>query len=139
MVERPKRRTILNKIPKAKMPFWELAHGKLAADVQSLFERAQKTVIARNLPCKVKLVIEIKPPDPTDPYYGNIRYQTDISEPPQISKQYQTILHDGMIIRNPEMHGPQLDLLFQQTQEEVDEQTGAVTETEFQEEGENLD
>lgn len=124
----------MEKNKKSKMPFWELAHGKLAADVQTLFERAQVIAINRNLPCKVKLVIEIKPPDPTDPFYGNIRYQTDISEPAQISKQYQTILHEGMIIRNPEMHGPQLNLLFQNQTEVVEDNIDDIPKTEFKQE-----
>jgi len=105
--------------PLTKMPFWKLAYGKMAQDFQALFEKAQKIAIDRNLPCKVKLVIEVRPPDPKDPFYGNIRYETDLKEPVMVSKQYQTLLHGGVIIDNPEMGAPQLDLLIHSNQPEI--------------------
>ena len=117
-----------------KMPFWKLAYGKMAQDFQALFEKAQRIAIDRNLPCKVKLVVEVRPPDPKDPFYGNIRYETDLREPAMVSKQYQTLLHDGIIIDNPELGAPQLDLLIHSVKSDITDHEDVSLDPEKEEE-----
>lgn len=99
---------------RTKMPFWQLGNGKMAKDFQEVFERAQVQATSRSVLCKAQLTIEIYPPDPNDPIYGNFRYKIDYKEPAISSRPSQTILHDGMIVANPQQMAPQLDLGFKE-------------------------
>ena len=88
--------------PKKKLGFWEVARGRLANDLQEDFEAAQIIACERGVKVKVKLEILIHPPDKQNPMYGNLEYKHELIEPPKQSISYQTLLKDGLIIKDAE-------------------------------------
>lgn len=83
---------------KRKMAFYEIQKGKLALDMQSAFEEAQKQAFIHQSPAKVTLSIAVFPPANRNENFGQVQYAVSKSLPSTKSMKLTTILStDGLI------------------------------------------
>lgn len=83
-----------------KLAFWEVGRGKLASEVQAIFEQAQIEARERNAVCTVSLKINVHPPEATDNRFGKISYATVMKVPEKKSMEFTTELLDGVIVND---------------------------------------
>lgn len=81
-----------------KLGFFEIGQGKLATEVQALFEQAQIEAAERSALVTVVLKIHVAPPEQTDKRFGKVAYSTQMNVPAHKSMVYTTELKDGSII-----------------------------------------
>lgn len=86
----------------AKLAFWQIGKGKLASEVQSLFEQAQIEARERNAAVTVSLKIHVLPPEASDARFGKVGYATSIKVPEKKSMEFTTELIDGVIVSDGE-------------------------------------
>ncbi|MDD5394919.1 MAG: hypothetical protein PHE17_18025 [Thiothrix sp.] len=91
-----------------KLGFYEIGQGKLASEVQALFEQAQIEARERNQGVSVELKIFVDPPEASDVRFGKVSFSTLLKVPPHKSMDYTTELKDGVIINTGDS---MLDLL----------------------------
>lgn len=83
---------------KRKMAFYEIQKGKLALDMQTAFEEAQKQAFVHQSPAKVNLTIAVYPPANRNENFGQVQYAISKSLPSTKSMKLTTILSaDGVI------------------------------------------
>jgi len=106
---------------KRTMGFIEIGKGALGRDVQRCFEQAQSIATIRGCATKVTLQIGISPPseDRDGSVYGSVAYTTKVTEPPKSSKTYETVIKDGLSVRDAETPMEQLDLLPNDSEDNV--------------------
>jgi len=83
-----------------KMAFFEIGAGRLAQDMQSEFETAQRIAYERRKPVIVNLKMVIFPPDLQDERFGEVQYVVKTSLPPKESRRLSTELKQGMIVKD---------------------------------------
>jgi hypothetical protein len=93
-----------------KMAFTEIGGGKLAAEVQCLFEQAQVDAMKRNAKVRVNLTIIVGPPETEDRNFGHVSFRTSTVVPPRESMQYTTELSEGVIVASGESEADLLQL-----------------------------
>ena len=81
-----------------RLAWWNIGRGALGREGQAAFERLQKLAFERNVAAKMTIVVEVGPPDSSDPEYGTVSYSVAVKEPPRKSIQHTTALHGGAII-----------------------------------------
>lgn len=94
-----------------KSAFFEIGRGQLGRDFQEDFEKAQQIAAEREVPVKLKFEIVVNAPDKKDPMYGSVSYSHSLHEPAHKSRVYDTILNNGIIVKDAEQGADQLDLL----------------------------
>lgn len=113
-----------------KLAFWQVGRGKLASEVQSLFEQAQIEARERNAPVTVSLKINVLPPEASDSRFGKISYSTNLKVPEKKSMEFTTELLDGVIINvgkdESDLLQLKLALEFPQNVKPFEDQKGAV-------------
>jgi hypothetical protein len=82
-----------------KLAFYEIGEGKLASEVQALFEQAQIEAAERKGIATVVLKIFVGAPEQSDPRFGKVAYSTALNVPAHKSMVYTTELRDGVVIR----------------------------------------
>lgn len=82
----------------SKLAFWQVGRGRLASEVQSLFEQAQIEARERNATVTVALKINVHPPESSDSRFGKISYNTHMKVPEKKSMEFTTELIDGVIV-----------------------------------------
>lgn len=84
---------------KRKMAFYELQKGKLALEMQTAFEDAQKQTMIYSDVSKVTLELIVYPPENRQENYGRIQYKIKKSLPALKSKKMTTELSSlGLIV-----------------------------------------
>ena len=101
-----------------KMAFTEIGLGSLGVDVQQAFEKAQMISAERGVNTKVKLNIEVYPPS-DDAQYGGVVYSVDVAQPAKKSRRHETILENGISVRNAEIPLEQLSMMGPEKPESV--------------------
>lgn len=81
-----------------KLGFYEIGQGKLASEVQALFEQAQIEAAERKGVVTVVLKIHVAPPEASDNRFGKVAYTTAMNVPAHKSMVYTTELRDGVIV-----------------------------------------
>lgn len=77
--------------------FFDLADGRLGADVQAAFTKAQKVAFEQNAAAKVKLEITVYPHHPDYPEIGKVAYVADVVMPKKTPVVHNTLLSGGFI------------------------------------------
>lgn len=80
-----------------KMHFTQIGKGRLAQEVQDAFIEAQRHVDLKGVSAAVTLKINIYPPDPKNPQFGEVDYHTNVIKPASKSRKYTTLIEDGHI------------------------------------------
>lgn len=80
-----------------RMEFTQIGKGRLRFDAQEAFLEAQRFVDAKKMRATVNLKINIYPPNPKDPAFGEIDYDISITKPAQRSRRFATMLENGEI------------------------------------------
>ena len=82
------------------MAFFEIGAGRLAQDMQSEFETAQRIAYERRKSVIVNLKVVVFPPDLQDDRFGEVQYVVKTSLPPKESRRLSTELKQGMIVKD---------------------------------------
>jgi len=78
------------------MQFFELGKGRFAQQVQEAFVKAHKVAFETGEKVPVVVKLNIDPPDPQSPDYGNISWEVDIRIPSRKSIKHITRLSGGL-------------------------------------------